>query len=121
MAAIFLVLAALDAVLLGNLALTNTSATSLSVFDQSISGFTQGQLLLLAAGLGLLLALLLGIAWSSSSARRAKRRQLQAARREVEGRAAELERENARLRKELEGARRAGALVGPQGASSKAP
>jgi uncharacterized integral membrane protein len=121
MAAIFLVLAALDAVLLGNLALTNTSATSLSVFDQSISGFTQGELLLLAAGLGLLLALFVGIAWSSSSARRAKRRQLRAARREVEGRVAELERENARLRKELEGARRTGALVGPQGASSKAP
>ena len=40
MAAIFLVLAALDAVLLANVALTNTSATSLSVFDQSISGFT---------------------------------------------------------------------------------
>jgi uncharacterized integral membrane protein len=121
MAAIFLVLAMVDVVLLANVALTNTSATSVSVFDQSISGFTQGQLLLLAAGLGLLLALFLGIAWSSSSARRAKRRQLRAARREVEGRVAELERENARLRKELEDARRTGALVGPQGASSQAP
>lgn len=121
MAAIFLVLAVLDAVLLGNVALTNPSAGSLSVFDRSITGFTQGELLLLAAGLGLLLALFLGIAWSSSSARRAKRRQLQAARREVEGRVAELERENARLRKELKDARRTGALVGPRGASSQAP
>jgi hypothetical protein len=120
MAAIFLVLAVVDAALLANLALTNTSATSVSVFDQLITGSTQGELLLVAAGLGLGLALFLGIAWSSSSARRAKRRELRAARREVEGRVAELERENARLRKELEGARRTGVLVGPHGASSGA-
>jgi hypothetical protein len=119
MAAIFLVLAVVDAALLANVALTNTSASSLSVFDQSMTRFTQGELLLLAAGLGLLLALFLRIAWSSSSARRAKRRQLRVARREVEGRVAELEGENARLRKELEGTRRTGALVGSRGASSE--
>jgi uncharacterized protein YceH (UPF0502 family) len=121
MVAIFLVLAVVDAALLANVALTNTSASSLSVFDQSMARFTQGELLLVAAGLGLLLALFLRIAWSSSSARRAKRRQLRAARREVEGRVAELERDNARLRKELEGTQRPGALVGPRGASSEAP
>jgi len=79
MAAIFLVLAVVDAALLANVALTNTSASSLSVFDQSMTRFTQGELLLVAAGLGLLLALFLRIAWSSSSARRAKRRQLRVA------------------------------------------
>jgi cell shape-determining protein MreC len=120
MAAIFLVLAVVDAALLANVALTNTSASSLSVFDQSMTRFTQGELLLVAAGLGLLLALFLRIAWSSSSARRAKRRQLRVARREVEGRVAELERENARLRKELEGVQSTGQLVGPRGASSEA-
>jgi len=120
MAAIFLVLAVVDAALLANVALTNTSASSLSVFDQSMTRFTQGELLLVAAGLGLLLALFLRIAWSSSSARRAKRRELRVARREVEGRVAELERENARLRKELEGVQPTGALVGPRGASSEA-
>jgi hypothetical protein len=119
MAAIFLVLAVVDAALLANVALTNTSVTSVSVFDQSITGYTQGELLL-AAGLGVLLALFVGIAWSSSSARRAKRRGLRAARREVEGRVVELERENARLRKALEGTRDPGVLVGPQGASSGA-
>jgi uncharacterized protein YceH (UPF0502 family) len=120
MVAIFLVLAVVDAALLANVALTNTSASSLSVFDQSMARFTQGELLLVAAGLGLLLALFLRIAWSSSSARRAKRRQLRVARREVEGRVAELERENARLRKELEGVQPTGQLVGPQAASSEA-
>ena len=120
MAAIFLVLAVLDAALLGNVLLVNRSAGSVSVFDQTITGFTQGELLLLAAGLGLLLALFLRLAGSSSRARRAKHRQVRAARREVEGRVAELERENARLRKELEGTRRTGALVGPRGVSSEA-
>jgi hypothetical protein len=37
MAAIFLVLAVVDAALLANVALTNTSASSLSGFDQSMS------------------------------------------------------------------------------------
>jgi cell shape-determining protein MreC len=121
MAAIFLVLAVVDAALLANVVLANTGVSSVSVFDGSITGYTQGELLLLAAGLGLLFALFVGIAWSSSSARRAKRRELQAARREVEGRVAELERENARLRKELETAQRTGVRVGPRGASSEAP
>jgi uncharacterized protein (DUF58 family) len=121
MAAIFLVLAVVDAALLANVVLTNTGASSVLVFDQSITGYSQGELLLLAAGLGLLFALFVGIAWSSSSARRAKRRELRAARREVEGRVAELERENARLHKELETTRRADTLVGPGGASSEAP
>jgi hypothetical protein len=42
MAALFLVLAVADAVLLGDAVLANTSASSVSVFDQSITGFTQG-------------------------------------------------------------------------------
>jgi cell shape-determining protein MreC len=121
MVAIFLVLAVVDAALLANVVLTNTSASSVTVFDQSVTGYSQGELLLLAAGLGLLFALFVGIAWSSSSVRRAKRRELRAARREVEGRVAELERENARLSKELEDTRHSGALVGPRGASSEAP
>ena len=121
MAAIFLVLAVVDAALLANVALTNTSASSLSVFDQSMTRFTQGELLLVAAGLGLLLALFLRIAWSSSSARRAKRRELRVARREVEGRVAELERENARLRKELEGVQPTGQLVGSRGGVQRGP
>ena len=106
MAALFLVLAVADAVLLGDAVLANTSASSVSVFNHSITGFTQGQLLLVAAGLGLLGALLLGLAWRSSGARRAKRRRLRAAERALEGRVAELERDNTTLRQELERTRR---------------
>ncbi len=106
MVALFLVLAVVDAVLLGDAVLANTSATSVSVFNYSVTGFTQGQLLAVAAGLGLLGALLLGLAWRSSGARRAKRRELRAARRDLEGKVAELERDNATLRQELERTRR---------------
>ncbi len=117
MAALFLVLAVVDAVLLGDAVLANTSASSVSVFDQSITGFTQGQLLVVAAGLGLLGALLLGLAWRASGARRAKRRQLRAAQRDLEGRVAELERDNAILRQERE---RLGRLAELRKASSEA-
>jgi hypothetical protein len=117
MAALFLVLAVVDAVLLGDAVLANTSASSISVFDQSITGFTQGQLLVVAAGLGLLGALLLWLAWSSSGARRAKRRQLRATRRDLEGRLAELERDNATLRQERA---RLGRLAELREASSQA-
>jgi uncharacterized protein YceH (UPF0502 family) len=117
MAALFLVLAVVDAVLLGDAVLANTSASSVSVFDHSITGFTQGQLLVVAAGLGLLCALLLGLAWRWSGARRAKRRQLRAARRDLEGRVAELERDNATLRQERE---RLGRLAELREASSQA-
>ncbi len=117
MAALFLVLAVVDAVLLGDAVLANTSASSVSVFDHSITGFTQGQLLVVTAGLGLLGALLLGLAWRSSGARRAKRRQLRAVRRDLESRVAELERDNATLRQERE---RLGRLAELREASSQA-
>jgi outer membrane murein-binding lipoprotein Lpp len=87
-------------VLLGDATLANTNAISVSVLDRSITGLTQGQLLALVAGLGLLFGLLLQVAWNSSSARRAKRRELRTARRDLESRVAELERENATLRQE---------------------
>jgi uncharacterized protein YceH (UPF0502 family) len=117
MAALLLVLAVVDAVLIGDAVLANTSASSVSVFDHSITGFTQGQLLAVAAGLGLLGALLLGLAWRSSGARRAKRRQLRAARHDLEGRVAELEHENVTLRQEWE---RLGRLTELREASSQA-
>ena len=117
MAALFLVLAVADAVLLGDAVIANTSASSVSVFDYSVTVFTQGQLLVVAAGLGLLGALLLGLAWRSSGARRAKRWRLRAAERDLQGRVAELERENAALRQERE---RLGRLAELRAESSQA-
>ncbi len=115
MAALFLVLAVVAAVVVGDAAIANTSAGSVSVFNHAITGFTQGQLLVFAAGLGLLVALFVGLARSWSSGQRAKRRARRAARRDFrdfEGRIADLERENKNLRRELERPGRSGQPVG---------
>jgi len=73
------------------------------------------------AGLGLLLALSLGIAWSSSSARRLRRRELRAARRGLEAKVAELQRENTHLRSQLDRTRPNGQPTRAEPASAQAP
>jgi len=94
MAAFFLVLAVLVGVVIGDAVVANTSAGSIQLFDQTITGFSQGQLLVIAAGAGFVFASLVFLAWGSSRNRRRKRE----LRRGMEGRIAELERENAGLR-----------------------
>ncbi|HZD74502.1 MAG TPA: hypothetical protein VE776_11570 [Actinomycetota bacterium] len=102
MAALLLVLVVIDAVVVGDALLANTGASTVSLFNYSITGFTHGQQLVMAAALGLLGGLLMVAAWTWSGARRAKRREQQATRRDLEGRVAELERENTHLRQRLE-------------------
>jgi hypothetical protein len=63
----------------------------------------------------------LGIAWSSSSARRLRRRELRAVRRGLEAKVAELQRENTRLRSQLERTRHNGQLTRAEPASAQAP
>jgi hypothetical protein len=106
MAALLLVLAAIDVVVLGDAVLANTDASTVSLFNYSITGFTHGQQLVIAAALGLLGTLLVVAAWSWSGARRAKRREQRVTQRELEGRVSELERENSSLRQQLERAGR---------------
>jgi lysylphosphatidylglycerol synthetase-like protein (DUF2156 family) len=102
MAALLLVLAVIDAVVLGAAVLANTDASTVSLFNYSVTGFTHGQQLVVAAALGVLGALLVVAAWTWSGARRAKRREQRATQRDLEGRVAELERENGSLRERLE-------------------
>jgi hypothetical protein len=102
MAVIFLILAAIVGVVLGDTVLENTGPGSVEVFNRSIADFTQGQLLVVAAGLGFLFAFFLWLALSSSVNRRAKRRERRMAQRDLEGRIHELERENVALRTELD-------------------
>jgi hypothetical protein len=102
MAVIFLLLAAVVGVALGDVVLSNTGSASIDLFNRSITDFTQGELLLIAAGLGFLFALFLFIAWGSSSNRRAKRRERRLVRRDLESRVDGLERENVGLRQELD-------------------
>jgi len=102
MAAFFLVVAVIVGVVIGDAVIANTSASSVQLFDRTITGFNLGQLLVIAAGAGFVLALLLASSWSSSKSRRLKRRERRDARRDLQGRIGELERENAGLRDEVD-------------------
>ena len=101
MAILFLLLAFLVVVVLAAAGLENTSASSATLFDRSFGQLPEGQLLVLAAALGFLVALFLFLAFGASRTRRARRKELKSRRRDAEGRVDELERENARLQHEL--------------------
>ena len=101
MAVLFLVLALLAAVVIGAVGLENTTASSATLLDRSFSQLTDGQLLVLFAGLGFLVAVFVFLAFGASRTRRSRRKELKSRRRDAEGRVGELERENDRLRQEL--------------------
>ena len=101
MAVLFLLLAFLLVVVVAAAGIENTDSSTASLFDRSFGQLTEGQLLLLFAGLGVLIALFLFLAFGASRTRRARRRELKTRRRDAEGRVDELERDNARLSKEL--------------------
>jgi F0F1-type ATP synthase membrane subunit b/b' len=105
MAVLFLLLAFLVVVVLAVAGLENTSASSATLFNRSFGDLTEGQLLILAAALGFLVALFLFLAFGASRTRRSRRKELKSRRRDAEGRVDELERENARLNKDLAEAR----------------
>jgi type II secretory pathway pseudopilin PulG len=110
MAALFLLLAVLVGVVLGDAVLENSTASTVTLFDRSFDQLSDGELMLVFAGLGFLLALFLFLAFGSSKSRRTRRRELRSARRDAEGRVDELERENARLQDELARTGRVGRL-----------
>jgi hypothetical protein len=101
MAVFFLLLAVLLGVVLGDALVENESTGAITLFGQSTDQFTDGQLLLGFAGLGILFALLLVLSVSSTRRRRARRKERRTASRELEDRATQLERDNARLRTDL--------------------
>jgi hypothetical protein len=102
MAVFFLLLAIALGVVIGDAVVANTGGSNVELFNQTITGFTQGQLLVIAAGAGFLFALLLFLAWGSSRSRRLRRRERRDVHRDMEGRIGELERENADLRDEVD-------------------
>jgi TolA-binding protein len=105
MAVLFLLLAIVVLVVLAAAGLENTDPASATLLSRSFGQLSEGQLLLVAAALGFLVALFLFLAFGSSRTRRSRRRELKSRRRDAEGRVEELERENARLRQELTGVR----------------
>jgi hypothetical protein len=111
MAALCLLLAVIGGILVGGLVLENTAAGSAMVLHHPISGYSEGQLLAMAAALGFVVGLLVVGAISLRRTRRARRRQLRTAERDLTAQLVELERENTSLREEL--ARRDPPLRGP--------
>jgi TolA-binding protein len=105
MAILFLLLAFLVVVLLAAAGLENTDPSTATLFDRSFGQLTEGQLLVLAGAVGFLVALFLFLAFGASRTRRSRRKELRTRRRDAEGRVDELERENARLQKDLTSAR----------------
>jgi Tfp pilus assembly protein PilN len=101
MALLLLLLAVVGGILVGDLVLENPAADVVTVLQHPISGYSQGQLLSMVAGLGFVVGLLLVGAASLRRTRRARRRQLRTAEHELTAQLAELERENASLREEL--------------------
>jgi type II secretory pathway pseudopilin PulG len=121
MAALFLLLAVLVGVALVDAVLENTTAGTVTLFDRSFDQLSSGELLVVFAGLGFLLALFLFLAFGSSKSRRTRRRELRSARRDAEGRVDDLEQENARLRDELARAGRVGRLADERNAATASP
>jgi hypothetical protein len=101
MAVLFLLLAFLTVVLLAAAGLENSSTSSATLFDRSFNQLTEGQLLILAAALGFMVAVFLFLAFGASRSRRTRRKELKSRRRDAESRVDELERENGRLQHEL--------------------
>jgi Na+-transporting methylmalonyl-CoA/oxaloacetate decarboxylase gamma subunit len=110
MAVLFLLLAVLVGVVLGDAVLENSTAGTVTLFDRSFDQLNDGEFMLVFAGLGFLLALFLFLAFGARKARRTRRRELRSARRDAESRVDELEHENARLHDELARAGRVGRL-----------
>jgi len=82
MALFFLLLAILGGAVIGDLIWENTAAGEATMLDRTLVSYPQGWLLAAAAGIGFVTALLLVASVSSTKARRNRRRQLRAMKRD---------------------------------------
>jgi hypothetical protein len=98
MAVFFFLLASIGGVVVADLALENPTAGEVTVFTLPISGYRQG--VLLAAGLGFVVALLLVASMSSTQRRRARRKQVRTVSAGTQRQAAAPEREQTGLLEE---------------------
>ena len=101
MAALFLLLAIVGASVVADLVMENTGTGTITVLNHPITGYSDGLLLAMAAAIGFAVGLLVVGSVSLRRTRRARRKQLRTAERELSGQLLEFERENARLREDL--------------------
>jgi hypothetical protein len=104
MAAFFLfVLAVAGGVTVADLVWENTAAGEIMVFHHTVSGYPEGWLLAIAAGLGCVVALLLVASVNSTKGRRSRRKQLRRLRRGLEHQVVAPKPDHARLLDEFFG------------------
>jgi hypothetical protein len=101
MAALFLLLAIVGASVVADVVMENTGTGTITVLNHPITGYSDGLLLAMAAAIGFAVGLLVVGSVSLRRTRRARRKQLRTAERELSGQLLELERENSRLREDL--------------------
>lgn len=101
MAALLLLLAIVGAAVVGDLVFENTATGTITVLDHPVTGYSHGLLLAMAAAIGFAVGLLVVGSVSLRRSRRARRKQLRTAERELREQLLELEDENAGLREEL--------------------
>jgi hypothetical protein len=94
---VLFVLAVAGGVMAADLVWENTTAGQVTVFGQTVGGYPEGWLLAIAAGLGLVVALLLVASVNSTKGRRARRKQLRGLRPGREGQVAAREPDHAGL------------------------
>jgi hypothetical protein len=113
MAALFLLLAIVGAVVVGDLVLENPGTGDVTVLDRSIGGYPEGWFLAAAAAIGFAVGLLLVGSVGLRRSRRVRRRELREAERDLTEQLGTLEAENSRLREELTRYRPGRRVAGP--------
>jgi uncharacterized membrane protein YccC len=101
MAALLLLLAIAGTAVVADLVLENNGTGAITVLHHPVSGYHDGQLLVMAAAIGLVIGLLVLGSVSMRRTRRARRKRLRRAEHELRGQLLKLQRENIRLREEL--------------------
>jgi hypothetical protein len=101
MAALLLLLAIIGARVVADLVVESTGTGAITVLGRPVTGDRDGLLLAMTAALGLMIGLLVFGSLSLRQTRRARRRQLRSAERELRGQLLKLQDENTRLREEL--------------------
>jgi hypothetical protein len=119
------VLAVAGGVTVADLVWENTDAGQITVFHHTFSGYPLGWLLAIAAGLGLIVSLLLVASVNSTKGRRMRRKQLGRLRRGLGHQAVAPEPDHARLLDEFFGpeepSRQLGGPAGPAGLKTRGP
>jgi hypothetical protein len=114
MAALFLLLlAVVGGVVVADLVLENPTATQITLFHQTVTGYSEGRLLAISAGLGALVALLLVASLNATKGRRVRRAQFRRLRRGLEHQTVVPEPNYARLLDEFFGPETSRHLAGP--------